>query len=84
MSDAPLDQAEDSEAFWRSRSDADLLAAAQRLSEYPDAVGRLIRVELNRRDLPDPPLPTLTCGRCGRRIYLTASQRRCAYCGSAG
>ena len=74
---------EDSEEFWRSKSDADLLAAAQRLSDYSDAVGHIIRVELDRRELPEPPLPILTCGRCGRRVYLTASQRRCAYCGAA-
>ena len=74
---------EDSEEFWRSKSDADLLAAAQRLSDYPDAVGHIIRVELDRRELPEPPLPIFTCGRCGRPVYLTASQRRCAYCGAA-
>ena len=73
---------EDSEEFWRSKSDADLLAAAQHLSEYPDAVGRIIRAELGRRDLPDPPFSILTCRRCGPRVYLTASQRQCGYCGS--
>lgn len=73
---------EGSAEFWRSKSDADLLAAAQRLSEYSEAVGHIIRLELDRRELPEPPLPTVLCGRCGRRVYLTASQRRCAYCGS--
>jgi rubrerythrin len=73
----------DSDEFWRSRSDAELLAAAERLSTYPDAVVRIIRVELDRRRLPEPPLPMLTCRRCGRRVYLTASQRQCPYCGAA-
>ena len=74
--------AEDAVELWRSKSDADLLAAAQRLSDYSDAVGHIIRVELDRRGLPEPPLPMVTCGRCGRQVYLTASQRHCAYCGA--
>ena len=71
---------DDSPAVWRLRSDADLLAAAQRLSAYTEKVGHIIRVELGRRGLPEPPLSIATCGRCGRRVYLTASQRHCAYC----
>ena len=73
---------EDSAEFWRSKSDADLLAAAERLAAYSEAVGHIIRVELDRRGLPEPPLPMNTCGKCGRRVYLTASQRQCPYCGA--
>jgi rubrerythrin len=75
--------APESAAFWRWKSDAELLAAAQRLADYPDAVRRIIRVELDRRQLPEPPLPVLTCRACGQHVYLTASQLRCPYCGSA-
>ena len=45
----------DSEEVWRSKQDSDVLAAADRLADYTEEGDRLIRAELKRRGLPEPP-----------------------------
>lgn len=71
----------DPDQVWPSKTDDELLAAAQNLADYTEEAERTIRAELSRRDLPDPPLPIGQCGRCGRAVYVTASRRECANCG---
>ena len=43
--------------IWRSKSDADVLAAADRLAEYTEIGQRLILAELQRRQLSDAGAP---------------------------
>jgi hypothetical protein len=71
----------DPEQIWREKSDDDLMEAAERLFEFTAEGERIIRAELRRRGLPDPPAPVDYCCRCGRGIYAGGSADACESCG---
>jgi hypothetical protein len=71
----------DPEQIWREKSDEDLVEAGERLSEFTSEGERIIRAELRRRGLPDPPAPVDYCWKCGRGIYAGRSADACENCG---
>jgi hypothetical protein len=71
----------DPEQIWRDKSDEDLVEAGERLFEFTSDGERIIRAELRRRGLPDPPTPVDYCGKCGRGIYADGPQDACENCG---
>jgi hypothetical protein len=71
----------DAEEIWREKSDEDLVEAGERLSEFTADGERIIRAELRRRGLPQPPAPLKYCWKCGRGIYAGGSADACANCG---
>ena len=44
----------DVEQIWRDKTDDEVAEAASNLSEYTEETARVIRAELQRRDLPEP------------------------------
>ena len=70
----------DPEQIWREKPDEDLVEAGERLSEFTAEGERIIRAELRRRGLPDPPTPVDYCGKCGRGIYADGPQDACQHC----
>lgn len=73
----------DAEAIWAARSDDELLEAAEALSEYTEEGERIIRLELRRRGLPEPPPPVGTCAHCGWSIAASYTGDCCPECGEA-
>lgn len=71
----------DPEQIWREKSDEDLIEAGERLSEFTSEGERIIRDELRRRGLPDPPTPVGYCLKCGRGIYADGPDDACENCG---
>jgi len=71
----------DPEQIWREKSDEDLVEAGERLFEFTEEGDRIIRAELRRRGLPDPPAPADYCSKCGRGIYVGGSADACESCG---
>ena len=71
----------DAEQIWREKSDDDLIEAGGRLSEFTSEGERIIRAELRRRGLPDPPAPVDYCWKCGRGIYADGPDDACENCG---
>jgi hypothetical protein len=71
----------DPEQIWRDKSDEDLVEAGERLFEFTSDGERIIRAELRRRGLPDPPTPVDYCGKCGRGIYADGPDDACENCG---
>ena len=71
----------DAEQIWREKSDEDLIEAGGRLSEFTSEGERIIRAELHRRGLPDPPAPVDYCWKCGRGIYPDGPDDACENCG---
>ncbi len=71
----------DPEQIWREKSDEDLVEAGERLSEFTLEGERIIRAELRRRGLPDPPAPVDYCWKCGRGIYADGPEDACESCG---
>lgn len=71
----------DPEQIWREKSDEDLVEAGERLFEFTTEGERIIRAELRRRGLPDPPAPVDYCWKCGRGIYAAGSADACDNCG---
>ena len=71
----------DPEQIWREKSDEDLVEAGERLFEFTAEGERIIRAELRRRGLPDPPAPVDHCWKCGRGIYAAGSADACDGCG---
>jgi hypothetical protein len=71
----------DAEQIWREKSDDELVEAGERLFEFTADGERIIRDELRRRGLPDPPAPVDYCWKCGRGIYATGSPEACDSCG---
>lgn len=71
----------DPEQIWREKSDEELVEAGERLSEFTLEGERIIRAELRRRGLPDPPMPVDYCSKCGRGIYADGPEDACANCG---
>jgi len=71
----------DPEQIWREKSDEDLIEAGERLSEFTLEGERIIRAELRRRGLPDPPAPVDYCWKCGRGIYSDGPEDACESCG---
>jgi len=71
----------DAEQIWREKSDEDLIEAGDRLSEFTSDGERIIRAELRRRGLPDPPTPVDYCWKCGRGIYADGPDDACENCG---
>jgi hypothetical protein len=69
------------EDVWREKPDEDLIEAGRRLSEFTPQGEQIIRAELRRRGLPDPPDPIGYCSRCGRGIYEDAPADACVNCG---
>jgi len=72
----------DPEQIWREKSDEDLVEAGGRLSEFTSEGERIIRAELRRRGLPDPPAPVDYCWKCGRGIYVDGPEDACENCGA--
>lgn len=71
----------DPEQIWREKSDEELIEAGERLFEFTAEGERIIRAELSRRGLPDPPAPVDYCWKCGRGIYADGSADACENCG---
>ena len=71
----------DAEQIWREKSDEDLIEAGDHLSEFTSEGERIIRAELRRRGLPDPPTPVDYCWKCGRGIYADGPADACENCG---
>ncbi len=71
----------DAEQLWREKSDEELTEAGGRLFEFTADGERIIRAELGRRRLPDPPAPVDYCWKCGRGIYADGPDNICANCG---
>jgi hypothetical protein len=71
----------DAEQIWHEKSDEELVAAADRLSEFTAEGERIIRAEFRRRGLPDPPAPIDYCWKCGRGIYEGRPDEACLHCG---
>jgi hypothetical protein len=71
----------DAEQIWREKSDEDLVEAGRRLFEFTAEGEQIIRAELRRRQLPDPPAPVDYCWKCGRGIYADGPDDACANCG---
>src|SRR5436190_5372988 len=71
----------DAEQIWREKSDEDLVQAGGRLFEFTSEGERIIRAELRRRRLPDPPKPVGYCAKCGRGIYADGPGDACGNCG---
>lgn len=71
----------DPEQIWREKSDEDLVEAGERLFEFTAEGERIIRAELQRRGLPEPPAPVDYCWKCGRGIYAGGSLDACENCG---
>jgi hypothetical protein len=71
----------DPERIWREKPDEDLVEAGERLSEFTVEGERIIRAELRRRGLPDPPAPVDYCWKCGRGIYEGGPNDACVHCG---
>jgi hypothetical protein len=76
-----LSIAMDAEQIWREKSDEDLAEAGERLSDFTSEGERIIRAELHRRGLPDPPAPLEYCWKCGRGIYADGPDDACGNCG---
>jgi len=72
---------QDATAIWRSKTDDEVMAAAGTLSDYTEEGESIIRAELRRRGLPEPPDPIGRCLRCGRAIHLNDPGERCSQCG---
>lgn len=71
----------EAEEIWREKSDDELVEAGERLFEFTADGERIIRAELRRRGLPDPPAPIDYCWKCGRGIYAAGSAEACDSCG---
>ena len=71
----------DPEQIWREKSNEDLVEAGERLYEFTSEGERIIREELRRRELPDPPTPLDYCWKCGRGIYAEGPDDACGSCG---
>jgi hypothetical protein len=71
----------DAERIWREKPDDELVEAGRRLSEFTAEGERIIRTELRRRGLPDPPNPVDHCWKCGRGIYEGGPDDACVHCG---
>jgi hypothetical protein len=71
----------DPEQIWREKSDEDLVEAGERLSEFTSEGERIIRAELRRRGLADPPTPVDYCWKCRRGIYADGPDDACGNCG---
>jgi hypothetical protein len=71
----------DPEQIWFEKSDEDLVEAGARLYEFTSEGERIIRAELRRRGLPDPPMPVDYCWKCGRGIYADGPDDACGNCG---
>jgi hypothetical protein len=71
----------DAEQIWREKSDEALIEAGGHLSEFTSEGERIIRAELHRRGLPDPPMPVDYCSKCGRGIYADGPDDTCGNCG---
>lgn len=72
-----------SEEIWRSKADAEILVAADRLADFTEEGDRIIRAELRRRGLPQPPPPIGSCQHCGRSIPASHPGSRCQQCGES-
>jgi hypothetical protein len=68
--------------FWRSQSDEQLLEAANALSDYTEDGEKIIRTELRRRGLAQPPEPIGRCATCGRSLHANDRDGVCAQCGT--
>ena len=71
----------DAELIWRSKSDEALADAAAALGDFTEEGEQIIRAELRRRGLPDPPPPIGQCARCHRSIHGGDPGDECAQCG---
>jgi ribosomal protein L37E len=71
----------DAEGIWATKTDDELLEAAEELSEFTEEGERIIRAELQRRGLPQPDPPIGQCSRCGRSIGRGRLHDECSQCG---
>lgn len=71
----------DAEQIWQSKSDEELFDAAATLADFTEEGEDLIRAELRRRGLAEPPPPIGRCAVCGRSIHLSDPGDECAQCG---
>lgn len=71
----------DFEQTWRSRTDEEVLAAADQLADYSEDGDQAIRRELQRRGIPGPPPAVGACKHCGRSIPVSHPGTRCRQCG---
>jgi hypothetical protein len=73
----------DAEQIWAEKPDEDLVEAGEAIWEFTEAGERIIRAELRRRGLPEPPPPIAHCCACGRAIHEGDPLDACAQCGQA-
>jgi Putative prokaryotic signal transducing protein len=66
---------------WQSKSDEEVVAAANALSDYTEEGEQIIRDELRRRRLPEPPPGIGRCPGCGRTLHANDPADECAQCG---
>lgn len=71
----------DAEAIWAAKTDDELLEAVEELSGFTEEGERIVRAELRRRGLPQPPPPIGTCSRCARSIASGSPTDECSQCG---
>src|SRR5438874_12491212 len=72
----------DADAIWRGKTDDEIAAAAETLSDYTEEGEQIIRAELRRRGLPEPPKPIGRCAACGRSLHANDPGEECAQCGA--
>jgi hypothetical protein len=71
----------EAERIWRSKADDEVVEASTCLDEFTQEGERVIRAELRRRALSEPPPPIGTCLGCGRSINTNHLLDECSQCG---
>jgi len=71
----------DADSIWHSKTDDELLDAANALSDYTEEGEQIIRAELRRRGLALPPPGIGHCSQCGRSLHANDPGVECAQCG---
>ena len=64
---------------WQSKSDEELVAAADKIYEYSEEGDRAIRKEMGKRGL-DLPLAVASCPHCGRSLAFNHTGSACLQC----
>lgn len=70
----------EAERIWRSKADDEVVEASTCLDEFTQEGERVIRAELRRRALSEPPPPIGTCPGCGRSINPNHLLDECSQC----
>jgi len=71
----------DADSVWPGKTDDEVIEAGDTLSEYTEEGEQIIRAELRRRGLAEPPPGIGHCGGCGRTLNANDPGEQCAQCG---